>query len=466
MAPSFSRAAALTAMFGSVAAQQAGTFDSSRPTINFQECDASSCSPVIKEQVVLDANWRWVHDANMKNCYKDEDWDSACASDPASCAANCIMEDAKYDSTYSIRTNWEGGLDLGFVTHHQYGENYGSRVYMMEGSDKYKMFHLKNREFTFDVDVSTLTCGLNGALYFVEMSENGDLGGNNQAGAQFGTGYCDAQCPHDVKWIKGEANSLEWNNTHQPPIGKHGACCAEMDIWEANRRATAYTPHPCNQPGLVKCTGVDCGDNEANQRYQGMCDKDGCDYNNYRMGEEMFYGMGAGFDLDTTKPMTVVTQFITEDGTDSGKLTDIKRFYVQDGRVIENSYASALDGLDNSVTDGFCTKQKAAFGDVDDFSIKGGLEAMGQALERGMVLVISLWDDIQVNMLWLDSTYPLNKPDDTPGIHRGPCPGGAASTPKELRANHPDATVKFNNIKVGTIGSTTQGVRRLDEMHV
>ena len=23
-------------------------------------------------------------------------------------------------------------------------------------------------------------------------------------------------------------------------------CCAEMDIWEANSMATAYTPHPCN----------------------------------------------------------------------------------------------------------------------------------------------------------------------------------------------------------------------------
>merc|ERR1719397_465840 len=25
-------------------------------------------------------------------------------------------------------------------------------------------------------------------------------------GAKFGTGYCDAQCPHDIKWMDGEAN--------------------------------------------------------------------------------------------------------------------------------------------------------------------------------------------------------------------------------------------------------------------
>jgi cellulose 1,4-beta-cellobiosidase len=31
------------------------------------------------------------------------------------------------------------------------------------------MFHLLNHEFTFDVDVSSLDCGLNGALYFVQV---------------------------------------------------------------------------------------------------------------------------------------------------------------------------------------------------------------------------------------------------------------------------------------------------------
>ena len=43
----------------------------------------------------------------------------------------------------------------------------------MNGSDKYQMFKLLGNEFTFDVDVSKLGCGLNGALYFVSMDEDG-----------------------------------------------------------------------------------------------------------------------------------------------------------------------------------------------------------------------------------------------------------------------------------------------------
>jgi cellulose 1,4-beta-cellobiosidase len=73
----------------------------------------------------------------------------------------------------------------------------------------YEMFHLKNREFTFDVDVSNLPCGLNGALYFVEMDHDGGLSeyANNKAGAKYGTGYCDSQCPQDVKFINGLVSS-------------------------------------------------------------------------------------------------------------------------------------------------------------------------------------------------------------------------------------------------------------------
>ena len=38
---------------------------------------------------------------------------------------------------------------------------------------------------------------------------------------------------------------------------------------------------------------------------------------------------------------------------------------------------------------------QTAFGDIDDFTRQGGLKAMGEALNRGMVLVMSLWDDAE-----------------------------------------------------------------------
>jgi cellulose 1,4-beta-cellobiosidase len=95
---------------------------------------------------------------------------------------------------------------LKFVTTHSYGKNIGSRVYLLESDDKYQMFNMLNQEFTFDVDMSQLPCGLNGAVYFVSMDQDGGMGNypNNKAGARYGTGYCDTQCPHDIKWIAGE----------------------------------------------------------------------------------------------------------------------------------------------------------------------------------------------------------------------------------------------------------------------
>ena len=65
----------------------------------------------------------------------------------------------------------------------------------MASDTAYQMFSLLDQEFTFDVDVSNLPCGLNGALYLVSMDADGGLSkySTNKAGAKYGTGYCDAQ---------------------------------------------------------------------------------------------------------------------------------------------------------------------------------------------------------------------------------------------------------------------------------
>jgi len=420
-------------------------------------CSSSGCTQEQKS-IVIDANWRWIHDSGSTNCYKGTEWNPTLCPDPTTCSTNCIVEGNtldKYSSTYGIQASGDG-VKLGFVTQTAYGANYGSRVYLLDDDSTYKSFKLKNREFTFTVDVSSMPCGLNGAVYFVEMDADGGMaksGGLNKAGAGFGTGYCDAQCPHDIKFINGQANVLNWNSTSDPPVGHYGTCCIEMDIWEANSRATAYTPHTCSIKGQYRCEGTECGDGASNQRYDGVCDKDGCDFNNYRMGDETFFGRGSNFELDSTQPLTVVTQFITSDGTDAGDLVEIRRFYVQNGKVVQNPDSKIAGVQGSSVTDQYCSEEKKVFGDINDFQRKGGLKGMGEALDRGMVLVMSIWDDSTANMLWLDSTYPLSSKPSAPGVLRGPCKTSTGS-PAYVRSRYPQASVTYSDIRVGSLNTT------------
>jgi len=282
------------------------------------------------------------------------------------------------------------------------------------------------------------------------MAADGGIGkGNNKAGAKFGTGYCDSQCPHDIKFINGKANVAGWNPSDGNPnggAGDIGACCPEMDIWEANSISTAYTPHPCTGTGIQECTGTQCGDGD--DRYNGICDKDGCDFNSYRMGVKNFYG--PGMKLDSNKKMTVVTQFI---GSGS-KLSEIKRFYVQNGVVYKNSNSTVSGITGNSITDKFCDQQKSVFGDQPEFQAQGGLNGMGASLARGHVLVMSLWDDTAVNMLWLDSErYPADADADAPGVARGTCSVDSGK-PEDIEKASPNAQVIYSDIKFGPIGST------------
>jgi len=413
--------------------------------------------------LVIDSNWMWTHKkGTYTNCYTGNAWDKSLCPDGSTCAKNCALDAgpiSDYSGTYGVRTSGKE-LSLTFVTHGPYSVNIGSRLYLLKSKDKYQMFKLKNREFTFDVDVSQLPCGLNGALYFVEMEEDGGLSkypGNN-AGAAYGTGYCDAQCPHDIKFINGAANVKNWSpsdNDANSGTGYYGTCCTEMDIWESNSAAQAVTPHSCTVKGQTQCEGTACGDNSSGERYKGVCDKDGCDWNPYRMGNKTFFGEGSNFEVDSTKKMTVVTQFITTDGSDDGDLKEIRRFYVQDGKVYKTPETTIPGvGSFDSVTDEFCAAQKTYFNDTNSFKTCGGLKSVGEALDRGMVLVMSLWDDHAADMLWLDSNYPTSAPASQPGISRGPC-STSSGKPSDVESEHPDATVKYSNIRFGEIGSTT-----------
>lgn len=112
-------------------------------------------------------------------------------------------------------------------------------------------------------------------------------------------------------------------------------------------------------------------------------------------------------------------------------------------------------GQYSTITNQNCGNQKRVFGEADSFQSNGGLKAMGQAFDRGMVLVLSLWDDGDAHMLWLDGEYPLDKDPNAAGVKRGPCSRDSGN-PSDVRRQHPDATVKYSNVKFGNIGSTVQ----------
>jgi cellulose 1,4-beta-cellobiosidase len=169
------------------------------------------------------------------------------------------------------------------------------------------------------------------------------------------------------------------------------------------------------------------------------------------MGNKTFYG--AGSTVDTKTKMTVVTQFVTSDGTASGDLTEIRRVYVQNGKVIQNSVSNIAGVEGNSITDKFCNNQKSVFGDNNIYVKYGGNKKMGDAFEKGMVLVMSIWADHAAHMLWLDSSYPVDKDPSIPGVARGTCPT-TSGNPDDVVAQSPNASVKFSNIKWGPIGST------------
>lgn len=443
-------------LIGAAYGQQTGTLTpENHPPLSYQYCTKGSGCQTEQGSVTLDSNWRWTHStSSATNCYTGNTWDASLCPDPVTCAQNCAIDGADYQGTYGV-TSTGTALSLGFVTHGPYSTNIGSRLYLLANSNTYQMFKLKNQEFTFDVDVSNLPCGLNGALYFVEMDADGGESeySGNKAGAAYGTGYCDAQCPHDIKFINGEANILDWQPDPTNPnagSGMYGTCCNEMDVWESNSMAAAYTPHVCSVQGPYRCSGTACGD--GSNRYGGVCDKDGCDFNSYRMGNQSFFG--EGMDVDTSKPFTVVTQWITSDNTSTGDLVEIRRLYVQNGKVIPNSETS-ITGLKpyDSVTDQFCNDQKTLFGDKNEFEALGGLKTMGDSLEQGVVLVLSLWDDYTAHMLWLDSDYPVNASTTQPGVARGACPT-SSGVPSVVESQYPNSKVIYSNIKYGDIGTT------------
>jgi cellulose 1,4-beta-cellobiosidase len=178
-----------------VAAQQPGELTPEvHPLLPSQKCTTAGGCVTSNTSIVLDANFRWLHNkGGYTNCVVNG-FDPTICPNTTACAANCVLEGVDY-STYGIATSGDAlSLNL-FVQKANVTSLSSPRVYLMENNTNYEFFQLLNQEFTFDVDVSNVPCGINGALYFSEMSPTGNANDLNAAGAAYGTGYCDAQCP-------------------------------------------------------------------------------------------------------------------------------------------------------------------------------------------------------------------------------------------------------------------------------
>jgi cellulose 1,4-beta-cellobiosidase len=355
---------------------------------------------------VLDANWRWLHAADgYQNCFSGA-WDTTLCPDAEACARACALEAVsadKYAETYGVRAGGEGwDLELSYVT----GGNVGSRLYAV-GAESYEPFRLIDKELAFDVDLSGLPCGLNAAVYLVAADLKGDLGrGANAAGFRYGTGYADAQCPVDLKFVRGAAN-LDFSR---------GACATEIDLLEANSRATSFTLHPCR------------GD---------TCDRAGAGLNPYREGFRTFYG--PGMVVDTSRRFRVATSFRAA----GSRLASVAQAFEQEGR------GPLAPTANWSITSESIASQAARFGERSDFEAAGGWDSLTDALQTGMVLVLSIWDDAATGMRWLDSTFPPGATGE--GAARGPCDGEDPSTLRERAAG---ARVRLGNFSVTELPSS------------
>ncbi|KAI1662340.1 glycoside hydrolase family 7 protein [Daldinia decipiens] len=404
------------AVLSLAAAQKPGNTTDVYPELITYRCTVAGGCKESTNYIVLDSSAHRVHqDGSDVGC---GDWgnkpnETACPTKEA-CAQNCIMEAQVDYSSIGVTTDGTS-LNLQMIV----GDDVVSpRIYLLDAAkEKYDLLKLTGAEITFDVEASHLPCGMNSAFYLSEMLEDGGKSELNPGGAAWGTGYCDAQC-YVTPFINGEGN-----------VDGKGACCNEMDIWEANSRSTQIAPHTCNQTGLYMCTGDECGDD-------GVCDKDGCSWNPYRLDQPNYYGRGANYTVDTTRPFTVVTQFPADE---EGKLKEIHRLYVQDDKVIRAEVVKKTGIPEVSFTnDEYCAATGAT-----SFMNLGAHEEMGDALTRGMVLTFSIWWDEEGYMSWLD------------GAERGSGPCNATEgDPTNIRKIEPHPEVTFSNLKWGEIGST------------
>jgi len=189
-------------------AQQIGTNTPEvHPPLTSYQCTKAGGCVKVGTSVVLEESSRSLHKVGgTTSCYNYA-FDSTLCPDVTSCGKNCALEGVDY-AAHGVSTSGDAlTLNL-YKTTNGVTSSVSPRVYLLAADNtNYDMFKLLNQEFTFDVDTSKVPCAINGALYLSEMSASGNSSTINTAGAAYGTGYCDAQCP-TLSFVNGQVCSF------------------------------------------------------------------------------------------------------------------------------------------------------------------------------------------------------------------------------------------------------------------
>jgi cellulose 1,4-beta-cellobiosidase len=118
--------AVLATLLAHAAGQGAGTEQTeTHPKMTWQQCTAAGSCQTKNGEVVIDSNWRWVHEkSGYTNCYTGNEWNDTVCADASSCTSNCVLEGADYAPTYGVSTSGNA-LTLKFTQVNDYATNIG-----------------------------------------------------------------------------------------------------------------------------------------------------------------------------------------------------------------------------------------------------------------------------------------------------------------------------------------------------
>jgi len=200
-----------TTLAGLGASQQIGTnIPEIHPKLTTYKCTKAAGCKAQNTAIVLDQDWRRVSVVGdpRRTCKELglEPLNRTLCPDAITCGRNCALEGVNY-TQFGVHTK-DDAITLNMYTPYLPIATQ-PRVYLLDATETtYENVRMLDAEISFDVDVSKLPCGMNGALYLSEMEMTGGRSALNPAGASRGTGYCDAQCPKAYTWVNGVVQAI------------------------------------------------------------------------------------------------------------------------------------------------------------------------------------------------------------------------------------------------------------------